>query len=412
MLNITLVANDMAGEGMSESEVGVVVERLLRAVREHLGLEVAFVGEVADGRRTFRFVDSGDEPDIVWPGASDPSEASYCAHVLSGDLPRFLRDPSDHPVAASLPVTAELPVGTHLSVPIRFSDGRVYGTFCCFSREVSDSISPDDLRAVSMMAELAGEYIESLEDARREESARRQRIEAILADDSGIAIVFQPIFDLDEMKVVGAEALARFADARRPDLVFAEAESVGLGRELELKAARCAFETLDRLPSGLRLNVNVSPATLASPEFAAMVESVEPGRVVVEVTEHDAVDDYTALKAASARLSSLGVSLAIDDVGMGFSGLNRILETSPQKLKLDAVVIRNVDTDPVKQALIEAFCSFGKRVGFEIVAEGIETAAELATLRRMRVQTGQGYFLGRPMPLEDIVGLAPQRCAC
>ena len=87
-----------------------VIERMLRAVREHLDLDVGFVGEVVGGKRVFRYVDSRPGVDIVAAGDSDPLEEGYCHHVLAGRLPEFLRDPSQHPLAASLPVTKELPL--------------------------------------------------------------------------------------------------------------------------------------------------------------------------------------------------------------------------------------------------------------------------------------------------------------
>jgi EAL domain-containing protein (putative c-di-GMP-specific phosphodiesterase class I) len=112
------------------------------------------------------------------------------------------------------------------------------------------------------------------------------------------------------------------------------------------------------------------------------------------------VEDYDAVRAARDRLSEIGIRLAIDDVGMGFSGLNHILESALDTIKVDAAVVRDVHVNPLKQAMIEALVSFGGRVGVLVVAEGIQTAAELATLRTLGVPVGQGYHLRRPAPLQ------------
>lgn len=374
----------------------IVIQRILRAVREHLDLDVAFIGQVADGERVFRFVDSAvDGPVTV--GGRDPAAETYCHHVLEGRLPPYLAAPMEHPLAAGLPVTKELPVGSHLSVPIRFSNGRVFGTFCCFSFQVRRSVSADDVRTMRMMAELAGEYLEAIDDAGREERQRRQLIESILDDADAVVMVFQPLFDLATLAVVAVEALARFPrHDRSPASVFSEAAAVGLGVELELRAVRAALAALPSIPAPIRLNVNVSPETLYTEDFFNAVAGVPPERLVVEVTEHAAIVDYADLKMASERLTGQEIWLAIDDVGMGFSGLHRILESSPEELKLDAAVIRNVHVSQVKQALVDAFCAFGQRAGFNIVAEGIESAAELDSLRALGVKIGQGYYLGRP----------------
>lgn len=385
-----------------------LIERILRAVREHLDLDVAFVGEVVGGERVFRYVDSKPGAEVVAVGDSDPLEEGYCDHVLAGRLPEFLRDPSRHPLAASLPATTELPVGSHLSVPIRFSDGRVYGTFCCFAFDVQPSLEPHDLSSLRMAAELAAEYLEAIDAVQAEQRQRRQTINEVIEDPDAVALVFQPLQDLETMEIVALEALARFPGHEHgPGWFFPEASDVGLGVELEMRAVRMALGALDHIPEPLRLNVNVSPTTLCSPDFFDAIARVPPDRLVVEVTEHAAIDDYGELQTASARLAAAGTWLAIDDVGMGFSGLNRILESSPRELKLDAAVIRDVHASLVKQALIESFCSFGERAGLKIVAEGIESAAELDALRALGIKLGQGYHLGRPQPLESIIPHLP-----
>ncbi|HUF33684.1 MAG TPA: ATP-binding protein [Acidimicrobiales bacterium] len=150
-----------------------VIQRLLRAVREHLGMDIAFIGEVTDAARVFRYVDAAPSVDVVEVGHADPLDEAYCSYVLNGELPELLVDPMEHPLAASMPVTQELPVGSHLSVPIRFSDGRVYGTFCCFSFDVHGSLDQRDVSTLRMMAELAGEYIEAADVAERHGRERR-----------------------------------------------------------------------------------------------------------------------------------------------------------------------------------------------------------------------------------------------
>lgn len=373
-------------------------------------MDVAFIGEVIDGQRVFRHVDSKPGVDVVEVGLADPVEESYCSYVLTGALPELLVDPSLHPVSADLPVTEALPVGSHVSVPIQFSDGRVYGTFCCFAFDVREHLNTDHLSAVRMIAELAGEYIEAIDQAQLAQRERRELIESVLADPNAMHMVFQPLRDLDSMQIVGMEALARFpGHDHGPMWFFSEAFNHGLGIQLELRAVSLALDAMAQLPPPMRLNVNVSPETLCDPSFLDTLVGVPTNRLMVEVTEHAVIDDYTEVKKAAAKLGELGVLLAIDDVGMGFSGLNRILESSPQELKLDAAVIRGVHANPVKQALILAFCNFGARARFDVVAEGIENADELQSLRALGVKLGQGYHLGSPGPLGVVLATPAPR---
>lgn len=111
----------------------LTLQDMLRAIREHLGMDVAFVSEFTAKRRVFRLVDSTYPNQPVKVNGSDPLEESYCQRIVDGRLPELITDASLVPAAMELPVTAALPVGAHLSIPIRLADGSVYGTFCCFS---------------------------------------------------------------------------------------------------------------------------------------------------------------------------------------------------------------------------------------------------------------------------------------
>jgi len=227
---------------------------------------------------------------------------------------------------------------------------------------------------------------------------RKNVIRATLAN-QGFEIVFQPIVDLRTGGVAGAEALTRFemSPGRSPDAWFAEAKEIGLGVELEMAALRLALGQLKQLPSGLYLSLNASPETMMSPEFRALVAEAPAERVVLELTEHDCIDDYELFEKAANELRSHGVRLAIDDAGAGFSSLRHILNLHPDIIKLDIGLTRGIDGDPARRALGSAMLSFGlDAFGAAIVAEGIETEGELKTLRGLGYGFGQGFYLGRP----------------
>jgi EAL domain-containing protein (putative c-di-GMP-specific phosphodiesterase class I) len=213
-------------------------------------------------------------------------------------------------------------------------------------------------------------------------------------------MVFQPILDLASSRTAGVEALARFSaqPIQPPDYWFAEAAAVGLGAELELLAVRAAIAQIDRLPPDTYLSVNVSPHTALEP---GLLDTLYPvaRRIVVELTEHEAVADYDDLASAVGRLRDLGARVAVDDAGSGYSSLQHIVRLRPDIVKLDIALTRHIDHDPARRALGEALVSFGREIGAAITAEGIETEAELDTLRRIGVGYGQGYHLARPQPL-------------
>ncbi|MFN2464411.1 MAG: EAL domain-containing protein [Candidatus Dormibacteria bacterium] len=235
-----------------------------------------------------------------------------------------------------------------------------------------------------------------------------QRIQEVLTGGL-VSMVFQPIIDLQTRRVNGVESLARLtAEPRRtPDLWFIEATAVGLGVELELLAIRQALLQLELLPPSVYMSVNASPATAASPGLATVLETTPLQRVVLEVTEHDAVTDYEVLIASLKDLRSRGLRLAVDDMGSGFANLRHILELHPDIIKLDVALTRGIDSDTPRRALAASFASFAREIGAKIVAEGMETSEECETLKDLGVHLGQGYFLARPGPLPLPSGLKP-----
>jgi len=236
-----------------------------------------------------------------------------------------------------------------------------------------------------------------------ERDASRVRIQRVLGG-IGLEMYVQPIVDLRSGSLAGMEALARFAATprRSPDAWFAEAASVGLGLELELAAVRQAFQKLPTLPAGAFLTVNVSPQTLCSSALQRALDDVAAERVVLELTEHVSVENYAELEHVRVTLRSRGVRIAIDDTGAGISSLQHVIRLHPEVIKLDGSMIANLDSDPVRRALTGALVELSAGLGADIVAEGIETTAELAALRSLNVPYGQGYLLGRPAALPDL----------
>jgi EAL domain-containing protein (putative c-di-GMP-specific phosphodiesterase class I) len=242
--------------------------------------------------------------------------------------------------------------------------------------------------------------------AERRRSASR-RVEAVLASDRngptpesgiGLQIVYQPILDLTTGEVLGAEALSRFGTEpqRSPAQWFIEAAEVGLGIQLELAALRRAAEGLPLLPPGAFLSVNASAETIRSPALLNALDGLPGSRMVIELTEHEHVEDYEQLVAPVATLRERGVRLAVDDAGAGFASLQHILRLKPDLIKLDRTFIEGLADDPVRRALTTALITFARDIDATLVAEGIGTGAELDALRSLGVRHGQGLFLGAP----------------
>ena len=263
-------------------------------------------------------------------------------------------------------------------------------------------------RAARGLASLSGavasgvsvELDEQIGDRERRAQEELERIAAVREALAPAALrpVFQPIVDLSTGQTVGFEALARFnlEPLRSPDTWFRMAASVDLLEDLELAAIRAAVGQADRLPRGTYLSLNLSPDTAGAADFETSLLGLARERTVLEITEHAEVPDYGILREHLTPFRDRGARLAIDDAGAGFASLRHILQLEPDVIKLDISITRDVDTDRSRRALASALASFGEEMGIELVAEGIETRAELGALRALGVRYGQGYYLGRP----------------
>lgn len=228
-----------------------------------------------------------------------------------------------------------------------------------------------------------------------------RRTTTAILDSGELVIHFQPIVDLTTGATVGAEALSRFPTqpGKSPEVVFGDAFDAGLGPDLELLAVRRALQEAALLDPGLYVAVNVSPAVLGSTSLTDVLRAsgVDLRRVVVEVTEHASVADYTQLEKPRQRLRELGVRLAVDDAGAGYASLRHIVSLAPDIIKLDRALVADIDADRARRALVMAVVVYAIEIGTTlVVGEGVETAAELNTLKSLGVDAAQGYLTGRP----------------
>lgn len=389
----------------------LTLQDMLRAIREHLGMDVAFVSEFTAKRRVFRLVDSTYPNQPVKVNGSDPLEESYCQRIVDGRLPELITDASLVPAALELPVTAALPVGAHLSIPIRLADGSVYGTFCCFSFTPDTTLTGRDLALMRVFADLAGRQIDRELAENKEKQVRKDRIRSVL-DGDDLSIVYQPIYQLVRNEIVGFESLSRFSaqPLRTPDIWFQEAASVGLGAQLETKAVRIALQSFLRFPSNIYLSVNFSPEALLSGSIASVLDGAPLERVVLEITEHALIDQYSQIAKIFRPFRERGLRIAVDDAGAGYASFRHILNLAPDIIKLDISLTRDIHKDRPRRALAAALIRFSEETNCKIIAEGVETIEELDVLRQLGVVNAQGYLLGRPMAIDQAASLcAPKK---
>ncbi|MEO0381140.1 MAG: EAL domain-containing protein [Pseudomonadota bacterium] len=380
------------------------IDASLRFVREHLGMDIAYLSEFVDGHIVFRALDTEVALDVASVGSTLPQQETYCHHISEGRLPELINDTADHPLCSTIPATALLPIKSHISVPVLRADGTAYGMFCCLSHKARMDLNSRDVGVMRAFAAIAGEQVNNRLSHHDAESTVRNRTLDIMRN-KAFDIVYQPIMDAQTRRPKGFESLARFRSEpyRTPDVWIGEARQVGLQQELEICLIETALKALSHLPKNIYVSVNASPETVASGELADVLMPWPAERVVLEITEHSLVSDYDTLLKELDALRFRGVRLAIDDAGAGYAGLQQIVQLHPDIIKLDVTLTADIDTSVVRRSLGAALVSFANEIGAGIVAEGIETGAELETLQGLGVPMAQGYFLGRPADLDTAI---------
>lgn len=223
---------------------------------------------------------------------------------------------------------------------------------------------------------------------------------------SEITTLFQPIFDIAEQQILGYEALSRGPKGcvlEMPNALFSAAVTFDKISELELLCRSKAIENFVKLKLQGKLFLNVSPKTLLDPchprgETLHLVEQfgLAANRVVIEVTEQEKVDDGFLLLKTIAHYRKLGFSIAIDDLGAGYSGLKQWSELCPDYVKIDRYFIDHCDESVVKKEFLKSIIELAKVTKTAVIAEGIERPEELSLLEGLGIVHAQGFLLERP----------------
>jgi EAL domain-containing protein (putative c-di-GMP-specific phosphodiesterase class I) len=350
------------------------IDRVLTFARAHLNMDLALISHSVGTEQVIEFVD--------------------------GDADRF----GVRLGAATQPFTRlSRPAGACALTPLLLPDGRLYGHLACLGERSRPAMQVRDEQFLELVAALLAPSIGALDASRGRRASIGAQVQAVL-DSGGPRMVYQPIWALSSRRPVGYEALARFplyAGISTPDQWFAEAADVGLGLELEVAAVRAGLSALPMLPPRLTVSVNVSSAAVQRPDLMCALAEADPRRTVVEITEHDQVEDYEAVRASCEQVKDLGCTIAVDDAGAGYAGFQHLIEIHPDVIKLDLKITRNLDSDPARAAMAAALVGFARAIDATVLAEGVETACELDAATRLGVQYAQGYHLGRPAPLPE-----------
>lgn len=380
----------MTGHALAIAGGGV--DRVLELARRHLDMDVALLSEFVGGQQVHRHLNGDAQSFGCALGAGTPLPQTYCQAMVLKQIPNAISDTKDHPVLRGLPATATATIGAYVGVPIRLTNGTLYGSLCVLSHH-AQQVDERDAKFLAMLAELVAREVETDHD----QQATRERMTALITG-GDIAIALQPIIDITTSRTVGVEALSRFpSEYGPPDVVFAAAHAAGVGLELEQLALQHAFDLLPLLGPEAYLAVNLSAEAAielvpAWPERTAFPYD----RIVLEITEHAVIENYARLHDSLAFARQRGLRLSIDDAGAGYASLHHIVQLAPDIIKIDRSLIDGISTHPALRSVATAFVALARDLGAVVVAEGVEQKADLRTVQQLGINAAQGYLLGRP----------------
>ena len=239
-----------------------------------------------------------------------------------------------------------------------------------------------------------------------DESATMQASFRDVLKDNALIPLYQPIVDLHDGHIIGYEGLIRGpfdSPFHAPLDLFGAARQCGQTVELEQRCRQKHIERFVDLQLGGKLFLNMSPDALLdscshvnATLLHAQLRGIPSRNIVIELTESDAASSYAHLRRAAADYRGFGLQIAIDDLGEGFSSLRLWSELRPEYIKIDKYFIQGLDEDLVKQQFVRSISDIAQQSRAKVIAEGIETVAELQVLRSLGIEYGQGFLLARP----------------
>jgi EAL domain-containing protein (putative c-di-GMP-specific phosphodiesterase class I) len=379
---------------VSDALVGLIdgqLSRIMELALQHLDMDLAYVSEFVGDHLVCRALGGDAGLFNMQLGCQAPLASAYSGRMVLGEIPNAIPDAATDSRVRDLPATAIAGIGAYIGVPLLLSEGGVYGSFCCLSHQAHD-LGDRDVRFMQMLADVVSAEVVTLRAHDREVD----RITKILRSEA-LDIALQPIFDIHDGRCLGMEALARFpTSVGTVEDVFASATSVGLGVDLERLALSRAISVLPLLRSHEYLSANLTPQAANHLSSVGETRPELLSRLVLEITEHVAIDSYADLRRALQPSRELGLRLAIDDAGAGFASLKHVVELEPDLIKIDCSLVHGAAGDRARRSAISAFVLLALDTGASVIAEGVEDSDDFETVKDLGVDAVQGYFLARP----------------
>jgi EAL domain-containing protein (putative c-di-GMP-specific phosphodiesterase class I)/GGDEF domain-containing protein len=325
------------------------------------------------------------------------------SHIADDDFILFTEVPSSPELAERRLKNLSQQLETYLREQVEIAHGEDIASLCGIYVGAATVFRNPKIRTERLIYRGIREAAQAARGAEQWERSRKVTDLKATIRDGAVFIEYHPIIVNATEEIYGYEALARGIrrELRSPEVLFEVAEEANMLWELSRLLRRRAVEgIMSELKEGQFLFLNVDPHDFNDPSFRNLdpgdMGITEPGRVVLEITERTAIKDYPRFQEYLAAFRERGFKFAVDDAGSGYAGLGSIANLAPDYIKLDISLISNIDTNFLKQNLVETMVNFANGQGAMVIAEGVERKEEFETVRELGVHLTQGFFFHRP----------------
>ena len=325
------------------------------------------------------------------------------SHIADDDFILFTQVPSSLDAAERRLRALSERLERHLRSTVEDQHGEDIATLCGIYVGAATFFRNPKIRTERLIYRGIREAAQAARGAEQWERTRKVSDLKATIRDEAVFIEYHPIIVTATEEIYGFEALARGVrrELRSPEVLFEVAEEANLVWELSrLLRRRAVAGIMDDLKDDQFLFLNIDPHDFDDPTFRSLdpeeLGITDPGRVVLEITERTAIKDYPRFQEYLARFRELGFRFAVDDAGSGYAGLGSIANLAPDYIKLDISLIANIDSNFLKQNLVETMVQFAECQGAQVIAEGVERREEFETIRSLGVHFTQGFLFHRP----------------
>ena len=325
------------------------------------------------------------------------------SHIADDDFILFTEVPSSPDLAERRLKNLSQQLENYLREQVENTHGEDIASLCGIYVGAATVFRNPKIRTERLIYRVIREAAQAARGAEEWERSRKVNDLKATIRDELVFIEYHPIIINANEEIYGYEALARGSrrELRSPEVLFEVAEEANMLWELSRLLRRRAVEgIMSELKKGQYLFLNVDPHDFNDPTFRnldpAELGITEPDRVVLEITERTAIKDYPRFQEYLAAFRARGFKFAVDDAGSGYAGLGSIANLAPDYIKLDISLISNIDTNFLKQNLVETLVNFANQQGAMVIAEGVERREEFETVRDLGVHLTQGFYFHKP----------------